>query len=109
MTLGQVRATEEDLTKKQQNLQMFQQSLSQQLMDEEAKLNKALYDRVTAFLTKYGQDKGLQVVLKFDPTSDVLYAGPGLDISQDVIKGLNESYAQEKTDNKTKADSTGRK
>ncbi len=109
MTLGQVRATEEDLTKKQQNLQLFQQSLSQQLMDEEAKLNKALYDRVTAFLTKYGQDKGLQVVLKFDPTSDVLYAGPGLDISQDVIKGLNESYAQEKTDNKTKADSTGRK
>jgi outer membrane protein len=107
MTLGQVRATEEDLTKKQQNLQLYQQSLSQQLMDEEAKLNKALYDRVTAFLKKYGQEKGLEVVLKYDPTSDVLYGRPALDISQDVIKGLNETYQLEKSTNK--ADSAGRK
>ena len=35
MTLGQVKAVEEDLGKKQQNLQMYQQSLSQQLMEEE--------------------------------------------------------------------------
>src|SRR5690349_9507343 len=37
MTLGQVRATEEDLGKKQQIHQMYQQSLSQQLMEEESK------------------------------------------------------------------------
>jgi outer membrane protein len=92
MTLGQVRATEEDLGKKQQNLQMYQQSLQQQLMEEEAKLNKELYDRVTTFLNKYGKEKGLQVVLKYDPASDVLHVSPALDISQDVIKGLNEEY-----------------
>src|SRR5687767_13560095 len=40
MTLGQVKAVEEDLGKKQQNLQMYQQSLSQQLMEEEEKLRK---------------------------------------------------------------------
>lgn len=107
MTLGQVRATEEDLTKKQQNLQMYQQSLSQQLMEEEAKLNKALYDRVTDFLKKYCQEKGLQVVLKYDPTSDVLYGGSGLDISQDVIGGLNEAYKEEKSG--VKSDSTSNK
>src|SRR5688572_21515769 len=43
MTLGQVKAVEEDLGKKQQNLQMYQQSISQQLMQEESKLNKELY------------------------------------------------------------------
>ena len=32
MTIGQVRATEENLQKKQQNLQMYQQTLQQQLM-----------------------------------------------------------------------------
>ena len=57
MTLGQVKAVEEDLGKKQQNLQMYQQSLSQQLMEEEAKLNKELYDRVTAYLKKYANEK----------------------------------------------------
>ena len=42
LTIGQARALEEDLTKKQQNLQLYQQSLSQELMNEESKLNKEL-------------------------------------------------------------------
>jgi outer membrane protein len=89
MTLGQVRATEEDLGKKQQNLQLYQQSLGQQLMEEESKLNRELYERITKFLKKYGTEKGLQVVLKYDPTSDVLFAGESIDITKDVIAGLN--------------------
>jgi outer membrane protein len=97
MTLGQVKAVEEDLGKKQQNLQMYQQSLSQQMMQEEAKLNKELYDRVTAYLKKYAKDKNLHVVLKYDPTSDLLFAGDGLDVSKDVIDGLNAEYQVEKT------------
>jgi outer membrane protein len=103
MTLGQVRATEEDLQKKQQNLQMYEQALTQQLMQEEAKLQKALYDRITTFLKGYCPDKGLQVVLKFDNSSDVLYGGRALDITEDVVKGLNESYKQEGA---VKADTT---
>lgn len=96
MTLGQVKATEEDLGKKQQNLQMYQQGLQQQLMEDEAKLNKELYDRVTVFLNKYSKEKGVQVVLKFDQTSDVLHAASELDISKDVIAGLNQAYQTEK-------------
>lgn len=107
MTLGQVKAVEEDLGKKQQNLQMYQQSLSQQLMEEEAKVQRELYERITDFLKKYGNEKGLQIVLKFDPTSDVLFAGQPLDISQEVITGLNDAYKLEGT--KTKADSTATK
>jgi outer membrane protein len=97
MTLGQVKAVEEDLGKKQQNLQMYQQSISQQLMQEEAKLNKDLYDRVTTYLKKYAKEKNLHVVLKYDPTSDLLFAGDALDVSQDVIKGLNADYQVEKS------------
>ena len=110
MTLGQVKAVEEDLGKKQQNLQMYQQSLSQQLMEEESKLNKELYDRVTAFLKKYAKEKGLQVVFKYDPTSDLLFAGDALDISQDVINGLNAEYQVEKSGTATvKKDTTAKK
>src|SRR5688572_4686976 len=106
MTLGQVKAVEEDLGKKQQNLQMYQQSLSQQLMEEESKLNKELYDRVTTYLKKYAKEKSLQVVLKYDPTSDLLFAGDALDVSRDVINGLNEEYQAEKSGTPAKKDST---
>jgi outer membrane protein len=109
MTIGQVRATEEDLQKKQQNLQMYQQTLQQQLMQEEAQLQKQLYDRITAFLKTYSAEKGLQVVLKYDPTSDMLYGGNALDISQDVITGLNDSYKSEKDGPQAKGDSIAKK
>ena len=104
-TIGQARALEEDLTKKQQNLQLYQQSLSQELNDEQNKLSKALYERITSFLKKYGQENGLQVVFKFDTSSDVLYGGEALDITSVVVKGLNEAYKAEQ-EGGVKADST---
>lgn len=109
MTMGQVKAVEEDLGKKQQNLQLYQQSLGQQLAEEEGKLNKELYDRITAFCKKYGTENGYQIVLKFDPSSDVLFAGEALNISDAVTKGLNEEYATEKSGTGVKSDSTATK
>jgi outer membrane protein len=105
MTLGQARSAEEDLGKKQQNLQMYEQSLTQQMMQEQDKLIKELYERITAFLKIHGKEKGLQLVLKYDQTSDLLFGNEPLDISQDVIKGLNDTYKNEKA----KADSTAKK
>lgn len=98
MTIGQVRAVEEDLARKQQNLQLFEQSISQELMNDQARINKELYDRVTAFLKEYGRQKGLMVVLKFDPTSDLLYAYDSLDITNEVLEGLNAAYLKEKAE-----------
>jgi outer membrane protein len=98
MTIGQMRAVEEDLARKQQNLQLFEQSISQELMNDQARINKELYDRVTAFLKDYGKQRGLMVVLKFDPTSDLLFAHDSLDITREVLKGLNEAYQKEKAE-----------
>jgi outer membrane protein len=106
MTLGQVRATEEDLGKKQQNLQMYQQSLQQQMMEEEQKLQKELYERVSVFLKQYGEQKGLQAVFKYDPSSDMMYGGSALDITNEVVAGLNEAYRSENNPSAVKSDST---
>jgi len=97
MTIGQAKAVEEDLTKKQQNLRMYQESLSQELMGEESKMTQELYSKVTDYLKKYGKENGIQLVLKYDPSSDLLYAGDSLDISRNVIKGLNASYTEEQS------------
>lgn len=92
MTIGQARAVEEDLTKKRNNLQMYQESLSQQMLMEQEKMNRELYDNVTAFLRQYGSQRGIQVVFRYNVSSDVLFASDSLDISKEVIKGLNEAY-----------------
>ncbi len=95
LTPNQNAIMQEELGKKRQNLQMYQESLSQEMVGEQERITKDLYDRVTSYLDIYGKEKGLQVVLKYNPTSDLLYANTSLDISKDVIKGLNESYKTE--------------
>ena len=96
MTIGQARAVEEDLTKKRQNLQLYQESLSQQMLVDQEKMTRELYNKVTSYLRLYGQEHGLQIVFKYDAASDVLFAGDSLDISATVVKGLNEAYRLEK-------------
>jgi outer membrane protein len=92
LTIGQAKAIEEDLGRKQQNLQLEEQRLTQELMAEQGRMNEELYLKITDFLKGYSRERGLQVVLKYDPSSDVLFAGDSLDISRDVIEGLNKAY-----------------
>jgi len=109
LTIGQAKSLEEDLQKKQQNLQLYQQSLTQEMSGEEQKITQDLYTRVTDFLKKYGNEKGLQVVLKFDTSSDLLFGGENLDITKEVTAGLNEAYQVEKKSPPSKKDSTATK
>lgn len=97
LTIGQAKALEEDLMKKQQNLRVYQESLSQELLKEEARISQELYNRVTGFLNDYSEKKGLQLVVKYNQGSDVLYANDSMNITNEVIKGLNEAFANEKT------------
>lgn len=95
MTISQARAVEEDLRKKQQNLMMYQEQLGQQLMGEESKMNAQLYDKVSDYLRDYGINKNLQLVLTYTKGSGVLYANDSLDITDQVLVGLNEAFSEE--------------
>lgn len=111
MTIAQGRAVEEDLKKKQQNLMMYQEQLGQQMRAEEAKMNTELYDKVSDYLQDYGTDKNLQLVLTYTKGSGVLYANDSLDITDQIIFGLNEAYSQAQNGGATssKTDSTSTK
>jgi outer membrane protein len=105
LTIGQAQAVEQDLQQKGQNLQMFEQQLSQEMADEQQRISNELYKKITDFLKTYSKEKGIEVILKLDRGSDVLYGGDSLDISKDVVKGLNDAWKIEST--KTpKADTT---
>jgi outer membrane protein len=105
MTIGQAKAVEEDLGKKQQNFRLYQQSIEQELANEQGKVNTELYGNITTFLKQYGVQKGLEAVLKYDPSSDLLYGSAGIDITQDVIKGLNVAFQEKQKVAAAKKDS----
>ena len=98
MTIAQARAVEENLVKKQQNLMQYQQTLSQNLAGEEAKMNEELYNRVSEYLQEYGNTHNYQLVLTYQRGSGVLFANDSLNITQNIISGLNDAYAQQQAD-----------
>ena len=108
MTMNQARAVEEDLMKRQQNLYAYQDNLRQQLVQEEAVLNDSLYTRVSDFLKEYGKENNLEVVLTYTRGSGVLFAHDNLNITSDVLNGLNEQYKKEPKA-AAKADTTAKK
>lgn len=92
MTISQARAVEEDLMRKRQNLMQYQQNLSTQLQQAEAEVSEELYDNVAEYLKEYGKEKDFELVLTYTKGSGVLYASDSLDITRQVIAGLNEKY-----------------
>jgi outer membrane protein len=95
LTIGQAKALEEDLAKKQQNLRMYQERLTQELLKEEGKINEELYNRVTSFIKEYSLKNDIEVVVKYNQGSDILYAGDAMDITWKIVEGLNSKYQQD--------------
>jgi len=102
LTIAQARAVEEDLGRKRQNLLQYQETISQELMREEATITQELYEKVASYLKEYGDENNLQVVLTYSAGSGLLYANDALNITDQVISGLNaleegESVAESDT------------
>ncbi|WP_113664086.1 OmpH family outer membrane protein [Pedobacter nanyangensis] len=97
MTAEQRAATEERLGRKQQELQAYQQNAGAAFQNEQAKEQEALYNKVADYLKTYAKEKGYKMVLKYQKgMGDILFADESLDVTREVIKGLNEAYNKEK-------------
>jgi outer membrane protein len=96
LTPMQKATTEKRLAKKQQDLQMLSQSTSQQLQQEEADQNSKLYDHIAAYLKNYTKLKGYKIVLTYSKANpSMLYGDESLDVTKEVVAGLNEEYKKE--------------
>lgn len=97
MSADQRAATEERLARKQQELAAYNQNAGSALQNEEAAENEKLYNKVSDYLKSYAKEKGYKMVLTYskgNPT--VLFADPSLEITKEVVAGLNEAYKKEK-------------
>ena len=89
-------AAEEQQTKlmqRQQNLQNEMAKKDAEIQEEQAVLNNQVYYAVKDFIEKYNEDHQFSLILTTSGvTNTVLNVNPGLDITADVLKGLNEEY-----------------
>jgi len=92
MTMNQARAVEEDLMQKRQNLMLLQEKMGQDLLKAESEVNTQLYDKVSNYLENYAKANGFALILNVKRGNAILYGDKGMDITDIVLKGLNDEY-----------------
>lgn len=97
LSAEQRASTEERLARKQQELAAYNQNASSALANEEAAENEKLYNKVAEFLKKHAKNKGYKMVLSYSKANPtVLFADESLDVTKEVVTGLNEEYKNTK-------------
>ncbi len=87
------RAEEEQarIIKSQEDYARLEQRLVNELSAEEQKNNIALRDSINNFLTEYNKTRGYDLILS-KMADNILLANEALDITKEVIEGLNKRY-----------------
>lgn len=96
-TREQAQAIEASLQKQSNDLQALDQRLSAEFQKENENFSVALRDSIQHFLAKYNKDKQYSLILS-KSGDNLLYAAEALDITNEVITGLNKAYKKAPTD-----------
>jgi len=94
--LSQERAQSEyqRLQRKEQELNELEQKLTNDILLENQTLNVQLADSLMAFLKDYNANNRFQVILSNQGKDNVLMAAEGMNITDDVIAGMNARYSK---------------
>ena len=87
----QAASVQNAIQRQQNDLQELQARLENELATETAKFNEALRDSLQTFLKDSNADKKFDLILS-KAGDNILLGASRLDITQDVINGLNKRY-----------------
>ncbi len=96
MSPEQRQATEQRLGKKQQDIEEYKQTLAGQLSKEDGEVSEKLYNTISTYLKEYSKKNNHSYVLGFSKGGGILYAKDKMDVTAEVVKGLNEEYKKGK-------------
>ncbi|MCL6524794.1 MAG: OmpH family outer membrane protein [Thermoflavifilum sp.] len=90
MTQAEGEAAQQKLLQHQQQFQSKQENMRQQLMAQQQAFQDSLQQELHDFLKTYNANKHYQFIFSYSSgLSDILYKDTALDITRDVIDGLN--------------------
>jgi outer membrane protein len=91
MSEAERQAAQDELMRKQQMLQQQQQMRSGQLRQEGDQVIDSLITKVKDFVKVYGEENDYTYIFGSNESANIMYAEEGLDITQEILKELNEN------------------
>jgi len=88
--------TEQALTQKQQSLMQMKDELGTKLAESEVKENQSIQKDISNFLKRYNETHNYTYILATGNGGSVLLGDEKLDITNDIVDGLNKEYSAKK-------------
>lgn len=92
VTRSQAQTLQEGLAKREQDLVQMRQQFQSELSEEEGVMLRKIHYSIQDFLKKYNKTKGYSIILSTNTGGPVLYGEDALNITSDVLMGLNAGY-----------------
>lgn len=98
MTLSQQQAKETELKQRYEKLSTLEAEVANRVMQKQMDSNIELLNRIFAFVREYNvANQQFDVILrKTFVDSPTIYMNPAMDITDEIVKGLNDEYASVK-------------
>ncbi len=96
LSLERAKMEEQRLAKKERELQDLNSRLSNNLMQEQNRVNRQLRDTLVAYLKELELTKKYKMVLSNTMGDNVLYYTADVDITKEVVAALNKRYTANK-------------
>ena len=68
------------------------QDLKEKFQQEDQELTKKVLDKVNEYIKRYGKKGGYTIILAATQYGNIVYAEEGVDLTEEVLKGLNTEY-----------------
>lgn len=82
------------LQKQEMNIRQYAASLDEKAKEEDDKLTQGVLNQINSYVKEYGEQNGYDLILGTTLEGNVLYGKDGIDVTDKVLKGLNESYGK---------------
>jgi outer membrane protein len=92
LSLDEQKKTEEKLSQKQQALAELDQKLTAQLMEEKERRNREVHDSIVNYIQRYNKTKNYTFILEKSYGGGLLFVNDSLDITPQIVEGLNREY-----------------
>jgi outer membrane protein len=97
-TLSQAdgEAAQQKLMQRQQDLELKRQNMGANFLKDQEAFNKEIHDNLHQYIEKYNVEKGYDYILSYSKDGSILYANKDLDLTRDIIKGMNSETPNSK-------------
>lgn len=96
LTRSEMQEKEQQLNSERVNLESVQNEYMAQMQEQGLVGNRKVIDYIMEYLKEYNKDKRFQYIFSFSFGSNLLYVNEELDITNEVVEGINKKYIAEK-------------